>query len=843
MSLHRATLTESQRTRSIKQRMLIVHIFLLLCGLVIIARLLELQLLRGGEFYALAQAQHFGGVVLPARRGEILSQSSKTDATSILATNTTLDLLYVDPLITDEPTFIAEKLADLLVTPEFHAVCSVGSPSCPRELVEFYAAAFDPNTRIQELLSTTLLEPLPENLPPPPASALPAITEVRRLFARSIERRIEEKRVTFVPLVYGANKVQMKTVEDLGISGIIVNHTNRLISANPEQISQNRLPEIARTLSEPLSLDRAVLSNLLRSRPLRYVSVMRRLPPSLSARVRKFQISSLQETLARKKAAATAEAAEQILDPLRCLALLPEHWRFYPDGTIGSHVVGFLNPSQEAQYGIERTFDPQLRGQEGLISTVSDPSGGQILTADQRIVDPKDGDTIVLTIDRAIQKEVESIMERAVKNSDSDSGQAIVMDPATGRILAMVNAPLFDSNNYGTVYEKEPIVFQEEQRKKIVVEIYHPDTRAFVLKGYIDDVFTPDGRAALSPEKQKQLTDIEQLYNLQDIVRYYSYLGETTRIEIFPTDRPDVWLKYKNGIGVGAYLNRAVQAVYEPGSVAKPVTMAVAIDQGEVTPSDIYDDNGPVKVDEYTIQNALFKYYGKVTMTNCLEFSINTCMTSVSMKLGRKLFYRALDRFGFGHITGVELEDELPGELPPWRNWSNALLATAAYGQGISATPLQMVTAFAALANSGKLMKPVIIDRIIHPDGSVERTQPKVMDQVITPETSATITAMLVSSVTNGYAKSAKVPGYRIAGKTGTSQVAGPGGKYETGTGSVITSFAGYAPANEPRFVVLVKFDRPKAHGSELGVQSAAPVFKDIATFMFKYYGLPPDEK
>jgi len=843
MSLHRATLTESQRTRSIKQRMLIVHIFLLLCGLVIIARLLELQLLRGGEFYALAQAQHFGGVVLPARRGEILSQSSKTDATSILATNTTLDLLYVDPLITDEPTFIAEKLADLLVTPEFHAVCSVGSPSCPRELVEFYAAAFDPNTRIQELLSTTLLEPLPENLPPPPASALPAITEVRRLFARSIEKRIEEKRVTFVPLVYGANKVQMKTVEDLGISGIIVNHTNRLISANPEQISQNRLPEIARMLSEPLSLDRAVLSNLLRSRPLRYVSVMRRLPPSLSARVREFQISSLQETLARKKAAATAEAAEQILDPLRCLALLPEHWRFYPDGTIGSHVVGFLNPSQEAQYGIERTFDPQLRGQEGLISTVSDPSGGQILTADQRIVDPKDGDTIVLTIDRAIQKEVESIMERAVKNSDSDSGQAIVMDPATGRILAMVNAPLFDSNNYGTVYEKEPIVFQEEQRKKIVVEIYHPDTRAFVLKGYIDDVFTPDGRAALSPEKQKQLTDIEQLYNLQDIVRYYSYLGETTRIEIFPTDRPDVWLKYKNGIGVGAYLNRAVQAVYEPGSVAKPVTMAVAIDQGEVTPSDIYDDNGPVKVDEYTIQNALFKYYGKVTMTNCLEFSINTCMTSVSMKLGRKLFYRALDRFGFGHITGVELEDELPGELPPWRNWSNALLATAAYGQGISATPLQMVTAFAALANSGKLMKPVIIDRIIHPDGSVERTQPKVMDQVITPETSATITAMLVSSVTNGYAKSAKVPGYRIAGKTGTSQVAGPGGKYETGTGSVITSFAGYAPANEPRFVVLVKFDRPKAHGSELGVQSAAPVFKDIATFMFKYYGLPPDEK
>jgi len=746
-------------------------------------------------------------------------------------------------MITDDPTMVAEKLADLLVTPEVHAACTTGSDLCPRELMNKYAAAFDPLLRLSTLLSTTLLEPLPKDLPAPSLTDLPDITEVRRLFARSIEERIREKRVTFVPLLYGANKAQMASIEELGIPGVDVYRTTRLISANPEAVNQNQLSATARKLSVPLGKDPAVLSDLLRSRPLRYVSIMRRLAPSLSIRVRDLQLTSLQETLARKKIAPTSDAAAQIQDPLRCIALLPEHWRFYPDGTIGSHVVGFLNPSQEAQYGIERTFDPQLRGQEGLISTVSDPSGGQILTADQRIVDPKDGDTIVLTIDRTIQKEVEGIMERAVKTSDSDSGQAIVMDPATGRILAMVNAPLFDSNNYGMVYEKEPLMYPEQKRKQIVVEIYHPDTRAFVLKGYIDDVFTEAGRAALSPEKQKQLTDIEQLYELKDIVRYYFYLGETTRIEVFPTDRPDVWLKYKNSIGVGAYLNRAVQAVYEPGSVAKPVTMAIAIDQGEVTPSDIYDDNGPVKVDEYTIQNALLKYYGKVTMTNCLEFSINTCMTSVSMKLGRKLFYRALDRFGFGHITGVELEDELPGELPPWRNWSNALLATAAYGQGFSATPLQMVTAFAALANSGKLMKPMIIDRVIHPDGSVERTLPKVMDQVITPETSATITAMLVSSATNGYAKSAKVPGYRIAGKTGTSQVAGPGGKYETGTGSVITSFAGYAPVNDPRFVVLVKFDRPKAHGQELGVQSAAPVFKDIAAFLFKYYGIPPDEK
>ena len=154
----------------------------------------------------------------------------------------------------------------------------------------------------------------------------------------------------------------------------------------------------------------------------------------------------------------------------------------------------------------------------------------------------------------------------------------------------------------------------------------------------------------------------------------------------------------------------------------KFVTMAIAIDQGEVTPGDVYNDEGPVSVDEYTIKMPLESLLRrKVTMTNCLEFSVNTCMTSVSEKLGRKLFHRSLERFGFGRVSGIDLEDELPGELLPWRKWSNALLATAAYGQGVSSTPLQMITAYTALANGGKLMRPTIIDSIIHSDGTVEK--------------------------------------------------------------------------------------------------------------------------
>ncbi len=835
--------SEAQVTRALRRRILITNAVLCAVLLVIVARLLELQIVRGEEYRALAQAQHYGGVRLPAKRGEILSLSSKTHETSILATNTTLAMVYVDPLITDRPVFIAETLSDLLVTEDFHMLCLKGSADCPQELVPYYNAAFDPMALVKRIGSGAVYEPIPRGNFPVPEESLPDITEVRRRFARSIEERISEQRVTFAPLTYGATKVQMEAVRNLGIGGIEVSWDYNLIFANPEHVNQLQVASIARDLSEVLEEDPAKLRNVLRSRPLRYVPIMRRLSPGLSTRIREVKLSSLRDTEQQRRAAPTREAALAIQDPLRSIALIPEHWRYYPDATLASHVVGFLNFTQEPQYGIERTFDSDLRGQEGLISSLSDPQGGQILTREQEIVDPEDGDTIVLTIDRVIQKYLEGLMQEALERFEADSGQAIVMDPMTGRILAMVNVPLFDSNNYGTVYEKEPWFLSESQVRDTVVEIYHPETNAFVVKAYVDDVFTPEGREHLSEEKRVELAALEEFYDLEDIARYYVYVGENSRHEVFPTDRPNVVLRYRNRIGVGSYLNRVVQEIYEPGSVLKPVTMAVALDQGEVTPFDIYDDSGPVLVDEYTIRNNRNRVYGKVTMTNCLEFSINTCMTSVSSKLGKKLFHRSLERFGFGRITGVELEDELPGEMLPWRKWSNALLATAAYGQGISATPLQVVTAYAALANGGRLLKPTIVDSIHRSDGTVERTEPIVLDQVITPETSATITAMLTSAVNQGFAKLAKVKGYRIAGKTGTSQIAGPGGKYETGTGSTVASFGGYAPIDRPRFVALVKFDRPRAKGILHGAEAAAPIFRQLASFIFDYYGIPPDER
>ncbi len=838
--------SETQKRRLLHQRMLIVNGALLLLVLTIVARLMELQLVRSQEYREAAQSQHYGNVEIPAKRGEILSVNSKTGERSILATNVTLDLAYVDPVVanpTDGPsqaTDIANSLAETLLTQEFHAACTAGKSSCPRELVSFYASAFDPLAGHKLHASGSLLEPLPAGKLPPSLLRLPTIVAARDAFARDIERRISQKYVTFAPLKYGATKVEMAAVEALDVPGIYVQPEQGLVYANPQDINQSLLDSFAKKIAPVLSVEEAGVRSAIRTRPLRYVPVMRRLPLHLSRALLELKTAQAKAALQEAKKAKGRKGSSELKYPMRAVALIPEHWRHYPDTTLASHLVGFLNTNGEPQYGVERTFNPQLRGVKGSISAVSDPHGGQILRAEQSIDDPKDGDALVLTIDRAVQSEVERIMDDAVSRYRADSGQAIVMDPHTGRIIAMVNAPLFDSNNYTSVNEKEPVRIDAAGRTKVIVEVFDPKTNALAVKAYLPDVFTSSGRTVLPEKMRASLRELEQLYDLRDHARYYILVGENNRREVFPTEDPNMWLKYKNNLGIGAYLNRSVQEIYEPGSVLKPITMAIAIDQGEVTPWDTYDDVGVVHVDEYKIDNNDNQHYGRVTMTNCLEFSINTCMTDLAFKLGAKLFHGALTRFGFGQISGIELEDELPGEIKPWREWARSELATRSFGQGISSTPLQMATAFAALGNGGRLMRPYIVDSVIRADGTVEKTEPRVVDQVITPRASETITAMLVSSASKGFAKAGKPAGYRIAGKTGTSQIAGPRGRYETGTGSTVASYAGYAPVAHPRFMILVKLDRPK--NSIHGATAAAPTFKSIASFLFRYYDIPPDD-
>jgi len=285
------------------------------------------------------------------------------------------------------------------------------------------------------------------------------------------------------------------------------------------------------------------------------------------------------------------------------------------------------------------------------------------------------------------------------------------------------------------------------------------------------------------------------------------------------------------------YNNSAIFEPYEPGSMFKGITMAAALDVGKVTPITTYEDKGYEEIAGFTIKNSDGQAHGVKNMTQVLEESLNTGAIFAARSVGADLFYNYFQRFGFGRLTGIQLNGERSGNIQSLGWGKEIFMATASFGQGITATPLQIAAAFGAIANGGKLMKPYIVDEIHSPDGKITETQPEFKSQIILEKTANTLSAMLASVVKYGHSKRAGVDGYYIAGKTGTAQVAEPDtGKYSTDKS--IHSFVGFAPIEAPRFVMLVKLDHPR--GVAFAESSAAPLFGEIAKFLLNYLKVPP---
>ena len=295
--------------------------------------------------------------------------------------------------------------------------------------------------------------------------------------------------------------------------------------------------------------------------------------------------------------------------------------------------------------------------------------------------------------------------------------------------------------------------------------------------------------------------------------------------------------QYSEQKSFSLFKNSSIASMFEPGSIFKIITMAMALDTKEVTPETSYYDRGSVQVEDYVISNVEKRSYGQATMTNVLERSINTGAVYAANLVGREKFRNYLKKFGFGSLTGIELAGEALGDIKNLEEESKTYLATASFGQGISVTSIQMVNAIAAIANSGKLMKPYLVQSWTE-DGNKNIRSPQFIRQVISPSTAATLTAMMVSVLENGYGRLAKVKGYYVAGKTGTAQIPKKGRGYSE---DAIHSFVGFAPATNPKFVALVKLDNPKI--GNFAESTAAPVFGKIADFILKYYNVPPDKK
>ena len=284
------------------------------------------------------------------------------------------------------------------------------------------------------------------------------------------------------------------------------------------------------------------------------------------------------------------------------------------------------------------------------------------------------------------------------------------------------------------------------------------------------------------------------------------------------------------------FLNPAVADQYEPGSVFKVITLASALDAGTIAPSSSYYDNSQIVVGGRVIRNSDRQAHGQTSMYDLLAQSLNVGAAHVSTSMGANRFYQYVRRFGFGELTRVDLDDEISGavRVPGDREWHESDLGTNSFGQGIAVTPLQMLSAISAVANHGVLMRPYIVARLVDRD-KVTETAPVAVRQAVSPEAAAQATEMMVYTVEHA-ATVAAVRGYRVAGKSGTSEVPVPGGYDPQET---IASFTGFAPADNPRFSILVVLDRPqKEHWGGL---VAGPVFQQIAQYLVTALGVPPD--
>ena len=441
--------------------------------------------------------------------------------------------------------------------------------------------------------------------------------------------------------------------------------------------------------------------------------------------------------LRRKLPPAIAAAVRALREP--GLGFLPEPLRLYPNRELAAHVVGFEGV-QGGLEGIERVFDAELAGTPGKAIVGRDALGREV-AAPHVLEPPQPGHGVMLTIDRTIQYIAEREIDAAYRRTGARSAMAVVLDPRTGEVLALVIRPTFNPNTF---------------------------------------------------------------------------------LDVPSRDR---------------WRDRAVTDPFEPGSTFKVILAAAALEEGVVRPEDrIYGENGSVTIAKTTIHD--WKKYGWLTFSEVLQNSSNVGSIKVGLALGRERYYRYMSAFGFGAATGVGLPGESRGLLRAPGRWSLLSLPTMSIGQEVSVTALQMVAAFGAIANGGTLMQPRIVRATFDAAGQeVRRFEPRPVRQVISPETARTLTRILVRVVESGTGHNAAIPGYEVAGKTGTAQKLDPATRRYSRSPGVL-SFVGWAPADEPRFVMLVTLDEPK---NEIwGSEAAAPIFSAIGRGILRYLEVPP---
>jgi cell division protein FtsI (penicillin-binding protein 3) len=421
------------------------------------------------------------------------------------------------------------------------------------------------------------------------------------------------------------------------------------------------------------------------------------------------------------------------------IGFIPESKRFYPNFELGAHIIGFVGMDSQGLDGLEGAYEKDLKTARNYVVLERDALGRWIYIPEREknLSAPYD---LHLTLDLRIQYIAERELKKEVMAQRAAGGMVVIMEPSTGKILAMANQPSFNPN-----------LFEE----------------------YI----------------------------------------------------PARWR------------NRAVTDSFEPGSLMKVFLLAAALKEGTTKENDvIFCENGSQTIQGHTIHD--MSPHGWLSTRDIIRYSSNIGSYKVGKKLGAERYFHYLDAFGFIETTGIDLLGESAGEIRPASSWSPLDLAIISFGQGVSVTSLQLITALSAIANGGSLMKPYLVERITDEEGKViEEFTPQVRRRILSPEICRRITAVMKEVVTSGTGMRGRIPGYEVAGKTATAQKVDPAtGKYAKDKD--IASFMGFLPADNPLVAILVVVDEPKY--SQYGGATAAPVFKRIAEELMQYMGVAP---
>lgn len=478
--------------------------------------------------------------------------------------------------------------------------------------------------------------------------------------------------------------------------------------------------------------------------------------------------------------------------------------RYYPNSSLAAQALGFVSSDNNGSEGLEAYYNEELSGTAGKVVTSKGNYGSEMLYTYEKYYDASDGSSLITTIDSTVQAYVEKNLQNAIDKYDIKNGAfCIVMDVNTGEIKAMATLGSYDPNNYLEIYD---------------------DTTALLLEN--------ERAAALA---------------LPEASAAYEAAIETYKQDVAAAR-------------MAQWRNRCVSDGYEPGSTFKLITLASALDSGAVTLNDSFYCGGQEKFTgrEQILNCWKSAGHGAQTTAQALGNSCNIAFGHIGLRMGGDTFYDYLKSFGVMEKTGVDLPGEASGlfyerkYLNDPANYGTSYLITSSFGQSFRITPMQLVRAVAAIVNGGYVLEPYIVSEVVDADGNtVEKNEKTVLRQVISQQTSETMRTLMEQVVTEGTASAARTPGYRVGGKTGTSEKLDEYDENGQQVKDKIVSFVGVAPIDDPKYVVLVALDTPAysensekytVHGMYIsGGLMAAPTVRDIFLDILPYLSVEPD--